>query len=415
MSPPVSSTPDDERTSLLAATTPTTIHQHGVLPNQNEQQQQQQHSKKAAAPNRATMVVAIVILVVTLTVSLTFYGIIRTQNHSNQQQQQQQKNMTFGHLAASLVYTSHVDSVQAVRDVLVQNMRPDDAVVEDTRKRLLRTRNLLDVFSPVYPNNKNKNVSKKPTTKNLQSDHKFNNNNNNGGTTDDDDMWVTVRLQYKKGYEILGQFIDLNHAHILYDTVTCDHRRQRVLDWKTDFLQYCADDEDDLLDEYLRQPLSRRQRQQRLHKTAIVRHAHESKFFWKGVFDGPDKTPTTATTTTTSTTTTIVPFADAAAVPCLRSLAVHQLHLAQSYLNGTLLLSSNENNSNDENSNDESLSIIQNHSHVETLLIHETFHNLRKTLRALCDEYEIFGPLLLLLPPPSASESSLSESESTSE
>jgi hypothetical protein len=352
MSPTVST--DDERTSLLAKTT-TTIHQHGVLPKQNEQQQQQR--SKRASPKRATMVVAIVSLVVSLTVSLTFYWIIRTKNHNNQQQQLQQKNMTFGQLAASLVYTSHVDSLQAVRDVLTQNMRPDDPVVEDTRKRLLRTRNLLDVFSPVYPNNKN-NI-KKPTTKHIKSNHKNTNNtihNNNGGTTD---QWVTVRLQYKKGYEILGEFIDLNHAHILYDNITCDHRRQRVLAWKTDFIQFCDtttatafrdhqhlghDDDDDNLDEYLRRPLSRQQR--RSHH-AIVRHAHESKFFWKNVLvigGGQDKTATT----TPTTTATILPFAEAAAVPCLRSLAVHQLHLAQSYLNGTLLLS-HDNNNNIEN------------------------------------------------------------------
>ena len=92
------------------------------------------------------------------------------------------------------------------------------------RIALLQTRDLLDVFSPVFPR-----------------------------TNKHNDLWVELRLQYKQGYEIVGEFLDLNHAHIEYTQATCDARRKEVLDWISDFYTFL--DAHPELDSYLQEPL----------------------------------------------------------------------------------------------------------------------------------------------------------------
>ena len=81
-----------------------------------------------------------------------------------------------------MVGSSHARSLETIEEVFTDTVLPGE--VAQARKVLLQTRDLLDVFSPVFPR-----------------------------TNKHNDLWVELRLQYKQGYEIVGEFLDLNHAH----------------------------------------------------------------------------------------------------------------------------------------------------------------------------------------------------------
>jgi hypothetical protein len=227
---------------------------------------------------------------------------------------------------------------------------------------------------PLAPNNNNRRNGKFKKKKNNPKKKK---QQKKRQTTTD--WWVKLRLLYKMGYEIVGDFVDLSRAHIDYDNTTRNHRRQKVLNWKADFINSCPNNNNnhengEQLEEYLRRPLmSRRQK--------TVRHSHESKFFWKNVPDRSTFWPSSAATST------------------LHLLVAYQLRLAQTFLNGTLSIQQAQQPPPPTGSSSSvdviESSIIYNHTRAQTLATHETFHNLRKTLRALCDEYDLFGPWLL--------------------
>ena len=80
----------------------------------------------------------------------------------------------------------------------------DPSNIQKVRECLLTTRDLLDVFSPVY------------------TARSFN----------------PLRELYKDGYELVGKYQDLDHAKVTYDEELWNERRNDVLNWKRDFDQY---------------------------------------------------------------------------------------------------------------------------------------------------------------------------------
>ena len=82
----------------------------------------------------------------------------------------------------------------------------DPSQVHNARKCLLTTRNLLDVFSPVYSNRNH--------------------------------LWKNLRNYYKQGYELAGSFQDLAHGNVTFDQDLWNQRRNILLEWKNDFQSY---------------------------------------------------------------------------------------------------------------------------------------------------------------------------------
>jgi hypothetical protein len=110
---------------------------------------------------------------------------------------------TFADLAKLMLPVWLEASFMAI-NVLTPSVEPSN--VKGVRKCLLTTRDLLDVFSPVY------------TNYNTQ--------------------WKDLRGYYKDGYEIIGPFQDLDHGQVTYDATLWKQRRRRVLHWKAVFQRY---------------------------------------------------------------------------------------------------------------------------------------------------------------------------------
>lgn len=119
--------------------------------------------------------------------------------------------LTFGDLAAIMLPPWHAASMLAL-DVFVEDkvtMVPSNKQIGNARLVLRKTRDLLDVFSPVYPTRS---------------------------------MWTKLRNYYKNGYELVGYFHDLNNLKSSSKEPPppelVDKRRSDVLEWKTKFLKY---------------------------------------------------------------------------------------------------------------------------------------------------------------------------------
>lgn len=215
------------------------------------------------------------------------------------------RNTTFAELAQLMLPPWCEASLMAINDGL-QPDTMDPTNVQKARKVLLTTRDLLDVFSPVYP------------TKSI---------------------WSKVRALYKDGYEKVGYYQDLDHAHIDYSPDLWEQRHDDVMLWKATFASYAS--KHDVLG-FLSGDVT----------DGCYDHK-ESHLFW-GEMDGK------------------LPCGYAPATPSLQSLASVQLHNALNYLQ----------------------TIVQ-YDTVLGEVEEETFHNFRKELRSFLDEYDLFGFVLL--------------------
>lgn len=113
---------------------------------------------------------------------------------------------TFCELAQSMLPIWYLETVSEM-PIFTSTVMPGD--VYTTRKIMLKTRDLMDVFSPVYPNK-----------------------------TGSMDMWKSIRNQLDQGYMIVGEFQDLQNAHVRYSKQQLEDYRVRVLDWKRDFDEF---------------------------------------------------------------------------------------------------------------------------------------------------------------------------------
>ena len=215
------------------------------------------------------------------------------------------RNTTFAELAQLMLPPWYEASLMAINDVL-QPATMDPSTVQKARKVLLTTRDLLDVFSPVFP---------------TQS------------------IWKSVRTLFKDGYEIVGYYQDLDHAHIDYSPALLEQRQDDVATWKEEFASYISrhDIAVFLIDDI----------------TSGCYDHKESHLFW-GEMDGN------------------LPCGRDPAAQSLEKLAGVQLRNSLDYLRTSLQY-------------DTVLGEVE----------EETFHNFRKEVRSFMDEYDLFGFVLL--------------------
>jgi hypothetical protein len=116
------------------------------------------------------------------------------------------RNTTFAELAQLMLPPWYEASLMAINDVLEPDTM-DPSNVQKARKVLLTTRDLLDVFSPVYPTHS---------------------------------KWHKVRTMYKDGYKKVGYYQDLDHAHIDYSPELWAQRHDAVIVWKAKFSSYVS-------------------------------------------------------------------------------------------------------------------------------------------------------------------------------
>ncbi|CAB9510320.1 expressed unknown protein [Seminavis robusta] len=123
---------------------------------------------------------------------------------------------TFAQLATELLPPWYQASLMAVEDTLdnkknnninnnhKNSIAPDQ--VQGCRKALLMTRDLLDVFAPVF--------ATPPSSRNL---------------------WRKLRKLYKEGYEKVGYLQDLDHSGVDYSDALLRQRVTQVLLWRDEF------------------------------------------------------------------------------------------------------------------------------------------------------------------------------------
>jgi hypothetical protein len=105
--------------------------------------------------------------------------------------------------------------------------------VEELRKSILRVRDLIDIYSPIFPNRSSVSSPTPATLENLRNPAQ--------GLTKlsvvEVDIWSIFRAHLDAGYTIIGQYQDLDHSHINY-TMQLSHRlRREVLQWKNQFIR----------------------------------------------------------------------------------------------------------------------------------------------------------------------------------
>ena len=220
---------------------------------------------------------------------------------------------TFQSLAQKMMPAWYQETVSNM-PIFTSTVLPGD--VYKTRKILLKTRDLLDVFSPVYPN----------TTR----------------TSDGTNMWRLVRHYLNQGYMIVGTFQDLHNAHVMYSQEQMQALRDEVLEWRDDFAYFRETHNDTV--KFLASPTR-----------SSYRHK-ESRLFWKDE--------------------QILPSGRDVATDSLRILGTKQLHRVLEYLWLAYPY----------------VSVLDEEAHVH-------YHNLRKELRSVVDEFELFGSIMYAITP----------------
>jgi len=150
----------------------------------------------------------------------------------------------FSDLAKSYVPRQY-NTMLPLMGKLDQNSLPSNVYL--VRKALLTTRDLLDVFSPVFANNVN-------------------------GA----DLWELLRESFDEGYTLVGDFQDLDHSKVNYTQADLNQRLGACLDWKSRFEQLQGQYD---VDAFLASP-----------NAASFKHDKESSFYWKKVAQRPKGT-----------------------------------------------------------------------------------------------------------------------------
>jgi hypothetical protein len=212
---------------------------------------------------------------------------------------------SFADLAVMMLPPWYTASRLAMRNVFVpETMDPSN--VKNARQVLLTTRDLLDVFSPVYPS---------------------------------ESLWQSIRDLYKDGYELVGYYQDLDHAHVAFSQKLWNYRRDDILNWKYDFEFFDSHHD---IHTFLRKDID---------IDGCYDHS-ESHLFW-GEREG------------------YLPCGSDMATASLQKLAAVQLNNALNLLSTTLKMDS-----------------------VLDVEDQELYHNFRKELRSVLDEWKLFGTFL---------------------
>lgn len=211
----------------------------------------------------------------------------------------------FADLALMMLPPWYTASRMAMNDILLAE-KMDPSNVKNARQVLLTTRDLLDVFSPVYPTHS---------------------------------MWGSVRSLYKDGYELVGNYQDLDHAHVAFSKPLWNQRKDDVLNWKDDFEFFDSHHD---IHTFLSKDVD---------TDGCYDHS-ESHLFW-GELEG------------------YLPCGSDMATESLQKLAAVQLNNALDLLRTVLKLDK----------------VLQ----VED---QELFHDFRKEIRSVLDEWDLFGTVL---------------------
>ena len=251
---------------------------------------------------------------------------------------------TFAALAALCVHSWYEASMMAVLDdpAWTSDAGIQPSNVKPIRRALLMTRDMLDVFGPVFPDTPSPGASSSSKHKNKKNDDK------------DRSLWRKLRLQYRQGYQLMGTLKDLEG--LTYSQELLHERVQAVLDWKAQFLDF---QKHYRIRHFLYTPYSAHNNNPGgggstsggIDPTGSYAHK-SSHLFWA--------------------TTTELPLGTDRGTAALQSVAVEQLHHAQTYLQ-----------------------TIQNYTTIVPIVHEQQFHNLRKELRIFLDEYNLFGTMLV--------------------
>ena len=132
---------------------------------------------------------------------------------------------TFAELAEIMLLPWYEASLIAIEDDKGWDGTNGDGVitpsqVKEIRHVLLMTRDMLDVFGPVFPDTTSygRKASKKSTS------------------SKDKSLWRDLRKQYRDGYQLLGNLKDLDG--LTYSNKLLNQRTNDVLVWKNTFLQF---------------------------------------------------------------------------------------------------------------------------------------------------------------------------------
>jgi hypothetical protein len=152
-------------------------------------------------------------------------------------------------LAASMLPAFYADMLPRL-DMFTKTLVPGE--VFKTRKFMLATRDLLDVFSPVYPNTTTATIG-----------------------LENEDLWGSLRFYLDDGYMVVGDFLDLNHAHVKYSKRQLNHSRNRVLQWHARFRKFREAHD---VPAFLAAPTI---------DSISFHHEKESRLFWKHIHKRP--------------------------------------------------------------------------------------------------------------------------------
>jgi hypothetical protein len=283
------------------------------------------------------------------------------------------------------------------------------------RKTMLKTRDMLDVFSTVYStqsslddysdkkyNDALLKMHFEPWKKvNMRGERIFESNYLNSGMDDTNnisdaeqqngrrmrrrpphneirpkikDLWYTLRKFLDRGYTLIGDFQDLDHAKIMHSSAQLAQYQLQVWQWCDEFMTYVTKNRRHIT-LYLSLPCKTRKEKKNKHQHHCrYVHSHTSHLFWGSIHserDLPDGNIDKATYV-------------------LGRLGYMQLGRAQAYLVDVLtrehVISTMTTKSGDD---------AQNEADGSENEVHETYHNLRKELRSFLDELDLFGDLLL--------------------
>lgn len=216
-------------------------------------------------------------------------------------------------LAASMLPECYADMLPALSN-LTETVMP--GAVYAIRKSMLKTRDLLDVFSLVYPN-----TTSSDATVGVENE----------------DLWGSLRFFLDQGYTLVGDFLDLNHSHVEYSEEELEQARDPILDWHARFRLFNQKHD---VQAFLAAPTT---------DDDCFNHEKESRLFWKHipVHDRPHGVDPATTS--------------------LQYLASKQLGVSMKYWKRVYPYTSID------------------------ATAHEIYHDLRKMLRSLVDEYYLFG------------------------
>lgn len=318
-------------------------------------------------------------------------------------------------VTTDVVNNTSLDNYTTNANITTTSVMPGE--VYALRKTMLKTRDLLDVFSPVYSTHSSldsywgDDTSRKhilwlwtdgeqqvelelesdahggrisKSKKKKKGKEEVSQTFDGEKTSEIKDLWKTLRKFLNKGYMIIGDFQDLDHAHINYNPEQLAEYQLQVWQWHEGFISF-VDENRHHLSLYLSLPCKKKHPTSSTAVRCRNTHSHSSHLFWGNTtrHELPDGNIDMATS-------------------ALGRLGSSQLIRSELYLRKAVtyehIIATND---------------------TETNGVHLIYHNLRKELRSFLDEVDLFGRLLIpgssLVPEIETNSNITSDQDSVSE